>query len=193
MPVDTNMWRERIGFFNLSKKYQHSDPFKPSIFFLYLCYTLLLILMLFHMIIFFELLLIHNILFYLSNNSLVSTDMVIFFFLFLKPSLLLLSGDIEKNPGPKSNTNLKVCHWNLNSLQSHNFAKVSSLKTYNALYKYDIICLSETFLDSSISSNDPSLLLDGYTLIRADHPMNVKKGGVCIYFKDFTTKCSKYH
>ena len=184
MPVDTNMWRERIGFFNLSKKYQHSDPFKPSIFFLYLCYTLLLILMLFHMIIFFELLLIHNILFYLSNNSLVSTDMVIFFFLFLKPSLLLLSGDIEKNPGPKSNTNLKVCHWNLNSLQSHNFAKVSSLKTYNALYKYDIICLSETFLDSSISSNDPSLLLDGYTLIRADHPMNVKKGGVCIYFKE---------
>ena len=114
----------------------------------------------------FQLLLIHNILFHLSNDSLVSTDMVdmIDFFLFLKPSLLLLSGDIEKNPGPKSNTNLKVCHWNLNSLQSHNFAKVSSLKTYNALYKYDIICLSETFLDSSISSNDPSLLLDNYIL-----------------------------
>ena len=97
--------------------------------------------------------------------------------------MLLLSGDIELNPGDKHHSNLKVCYWNLNSLQAHNFAKVSSLRAYNTLHKFDIICLSETYLDSSISSNDPELLLDGYELIRADHPMNLKRGGVCIYYK----------
>ena len=72
----------------------------------------------------------------------------------------------------------------LNSLPSHNFEKLSSLKAYNALHKFDIICLSETFLDSTISSRDTELLLDRYELIRADHPMDLKKGSVCVYFKN---------
>ena len=120
---------------------------------------------------------------YLFNHTIISVDLLILFFFLLKSLLLLLSGDVEKNPGPKSHSNLKVCHYNLNSLASHNFAKVSSLKAYNAVHRYDIICISETFLDTSISSNDPSLVLDGYTIIRADNPMDLKKGGVCIYFK----------
>ena len=43
--------------------------------------------------------------------------------------------------------------------------------------------MSETFLDSSIPSNHVSLELEGYKLVRADHP-NVKRGGVCIYYKE---------
>ena len=41
-----------------------------------------------------------------------------------------LSGKIELNPGPKSNSrkNFSVCHWNLNSISAHNFSKVSFLK-----------------------------------------------------------------
>ena len=27
------------------------------------------------------------------------------------------------------------------------------------------------------------LKLDGYSLIRADHPSNIKRGGVCLYYK----------
>ena len=72
--------------------------------------------------------------------------------------LLKCHGDIELNPGPrkiKTNT-LSVCHWNLNSLCAHNFSKLTQLKAYNSLYKHDFICLSETYLDSSI----PAILIE---------------------------------
>ena len=49
------------------------------------------------------------------------------------------------------------------------------------MYKHDFICLSETYLDSTIP--DSLLEIDGYNLVRADHPNNIKKGGVCIYYK----------
>ena len=44
------------------------------------------------------------------------------------------------------------------------------------------ICLSETYLDSTIP--DSLFEIDGYNLVRADHPNNIKKGGVCIYYKE---------
>ena len=50
------------------------------------------------------------------------------------------------------------------------------------MYKHDFICLSETYLDSS--TPDSLLEIDGYNLICADHPDNVKRGGVCIYYKE---------
>ena len=76
------------------------------------------------------------------------------------------------------------CHRNLNSLPAHNFAKMLLLKAYNAIYRYDFICLSETYFDSSIPSNHVSLDLEGYKLVRPDHPNNVERGGVCIYYKE---------
>ena len=48
-----------------------------------------------------------------------------------------------------------------------------------------MICLSETFLDYSISTNDERLNMKGYKLIRADYPSDSKKGGVSIYYKEF--------
>ena len=50
------------------------------------------------------------------------------------------------------------------------------------MYKHDFICLSETYLDSS--TPDSLLEIDGYNLILADHPDNIKSGGVCIYYKE---------
>ena len=47
-----------------------------------------------------------------------------------------------------------------------------------------IVCLSETFLNSSIDSNDTRILVDGYKLIRSDYPSNSKRGSVCIYYKE---------
>ena len=93
-------------------------------------------------------------------------------------------GDIELNPGPRKEkkNSLSVCHWNLNSLSAHNFSKLTQLKAYNAIYKHDFICLSETYLDSSIPDN--VLDIEGYRLVRADHPNNIKRGGVCIYYKE---------
>ena len=42
----------------------------------------------------------------------------------------------------------------------------------------------ETFLNSSIETNDDRISIDGYNLIRADHPSDSKGGGVCIYYKE---------
>ena len=93
-------------------------------------------------------------------------------------------GDIELNPGPKKlrNKSLSVCHWNLNSLTAHNYSKLTQLKAYTSMYKYDFICLSETYLDSS--TPDSLLEIEGYNLIRADHPDSIKRSGVCIYYKE---------
>ena len=101
-------------------------------------------------------------------------------------SLLLLHGDIESNPGPRNSKNYlpSFCHWNLTSLPAHNFAKLLLLKAYNAKYKYDFICLYETYLDSSIPSDHVCLDLEGYQLVRSDRPNNVKPGGVGIYYKE---------
>ena len=61
------------------------------------------------------------------------------------------------------------------------------LKTYIAIDKFDIICLSETYLDASTTSDDDNLAISGYNLIRSDHPSNNKRGDVCIYYKNFLT------
>ena len=104
---------------------------------------------------------------------------LVYIFIFLQ-----CHGDIEPNPGPKKlkTSNLSVCHWNLNSLPAHSFTKLTQLKAYNSIYKYDFICLSETYLDSSTPDN--LIEIEGYKLIRADHPDNIKRGGVCIYYKE---------
>ena len=55
--------------------------------------------------------------------------------------LLLLGGDTELNPGPKQSSinAFLICHWNLNSLSAHNYAKIYLLKAYIAIHRFDII------------------------------------------------------
>ena len=95
----------------------------------------------------------------------------------------MLCGDVEINPGPKtiSQQDFSICHWNLNSIIGPNFAKIFLLKACVAIHKFDIIYLSETYLDSSIPTNNDDLDIDGYNLLRSDQPSNTKRGGVCIY------------
>ena len=78
--------------------------------------------------------------------------------------------------------NLSVCHWNVHSIPSHNFQKIAVHESFVAMHKFDIICLSETFLNNTYENKD--LNLNGYNLLRADHPSNSKKGGICIYYKE---------
>ena len=79
---------------------------------------------------------------------------------------------------------MSCCHWNVDSLAAHKFLKKSSIEAYNSIHNYDFICISETYLDSSISSDDKDIAIEGYNIICADHPSNLKKGGVCIYYKE---------
>ena len=94
------------------------------------------------------------------------------------------SGDIEENPGPKPNSceYLSICHWNLNSISAHNSTKFFFLRAYISINKIGIICLSETYLDSSISSDNDNLELLVYNLVRADNPTNIRRGRVYIYY-----------
>ena len=58
-------------------------------------------------------------------------------------------------------------------------------KAYIAIHKLDIICISETYLDSHTSPNDNNFKVFGYNLIGSDHPLNNKRGSMCIYYKHF--------
>ena len=63
-------------------------------------------------------------------------------------------------------------------------------KAYIVIHKFDIICISEIYLDSSTPFDDNNLEISGYTflgkfLVHSDHPSNNKRGGVCIFYKSF--------
>ena len=63
--------------------------------------------------------------------------------------LITLSSDIENNAGPKPSScdEFSICNWNLNTITVHKFIKISVLRAYVSIHNFNILCLSETFLD----------------------------------------------
>ena len=52
-----------------------------------------------------------------------------------------------------------------------------------SIHKFDIICLSEIYLDSSTSPDDDNLEIAGhYDIVRADYPTNTTRGGASVYY-----------
>ena len=92
---------------------------------------------------------------------------------------ILLSGDVETNPGPEI---LDFCCWNLNCISAYGFLRVSLIEAYNSVHNHDFIGIVETHLDSTVE--EERLSLDGYSFTKANHPQNVKRGGVGLYIKD---------
>ena len=86
------------------------------------------------------------------------TKVIVFLFLCIT-NLLSQCGDIETNPGPRFSS-LTFYHCNLNGLTAHDIIKISLLQAYITQHSYDIICLSEIFLNSSIHSDDNRIKLD---------------------------------
>ena len=82
---------------------------------------------------------------------------------------------------PRLLEQFSFCHWNLNSIASHDFIK---MQAYNAIHRFDVICLLETYLDNYYHTGNDQLAFPGYNLIRirADNPNNTERGGVCIYY-----------
>ena len=81
--------------------------------------------------------------------------------------ILFICSDIESNSGPRKCNfcyNFSVCHWNLNSMTAQNFEKINLFEGYNTINKFDVICLSESYLDSSIASDNDDLNIKGYNL-----------------------------
>ena len=112
--------------------------------------------------------------------------MLSFFYLITFLSfLLILSNDVELNPGPKndnSKRNFSIAHWNLNSIAAQNFVKLREFEACNTL-AIQAASMSETWLDCTTSTDSNDLSLKGYNLHRVDDPDNVK-GGACVYYKE---------
>ena len=123
----------------------------------------------------------------LKCSNLTALTILLFFYSTIIFLLLVQHGDIEINPGPKKKQPkyFSCCHWNVNSLLAHD--KISLLTAYNTIHQFDVICVAETFVDSLVSLDDRNLSIQGYSLIRADHPDDVKRGGICLYFKENLT------
>ena len=96
--------------------------------------------------------------------------------------------DINQNLGPTAldsefdnlfhpfrRSGLNFIHLNTRSLKP----KISELKLLANNTKAAAICISETWLDSSIS--DAEIMLDGYSVLRNDR--NRQGGGVCLYIR----------
>ena len=67
----------------------------------------------------------------------------------LTTQVLLKSGDIQTNPGPKKSSAIRFCHWNLNGLTAYDFVKVPLIE---AQFQH---CMSaETFLGPTLPDHD---------------------------------------
>ena len=96
-----------------------------------------------------------------------------------------LAGDIHPNPGPVKNVkNLSFCHWNLNGINAKEGIKIPLIEAYNSVMHFDLLTLSETFLDTSFK--EETLFIQGFSkeIWRSDHLRDTKQGGVCLYFKE---------
>ena len=78
----------------------------------------------------------------------------------------------------------------MNRLTAHSFEEVNLLEAYNAVNTFDIIRLSESFLDFSFLTENNNLKINGYKMVRADHSNNVKRVGVCAYVREFLPVCN---
>ena len=75
-----------------------------------------------------------------------------------------------------------MCHWNVNSVSFHNFSKLHFLAAYKCAHKFEITCLSESFINNETPLNDDNLE-NTETIFTADHSSNRKNNSMCLYYK----------
>lgn len=76
---------------------------------------------------------------------------------------------------------INLCHLNAQSLCARQLGKLDEFKSCFVNSKLDIICVTETWLQDSIS--DSTVGVEGYTILRNDRNYS-RGGGVCIYYKN---------
>ena len=94
-----------------------------------------------------------------------------------------MSNDINLNPGPNyQNNSFNFMSWNLNSLAKNNFQRVRLIEAHNSIFNYDLISICETSLNDSVEL--PENLLNDYTFVPANNPVNTRNGGVGLFYKN---------
>ena len=61
--------------------------------------------------------------------------------------------------------------------------KIHLVETYDALYKFDIVVISESMLDQAVKYE--AIYIEGLSkeIYCSDHPSNTKTGAMCLYFR----------
>ena len=91
--------------------------------------------------------------------------------------------DIHVNPGPQfHNSFFNFLNWNLNSLAKDNFQRFQLIEAHNSIFDYDLISICETSLSDVVEL--PETLLDEYTFVPANNPVNTRHGGVGLFYKN---------
>ena len=96
--------------------------------------------------------------------------------------LILLAGDVETNPGPARDSgsgDVSVYYQNVRSLKN----KLSVLRSEAPLLrKFDVVSLTETWLNPDVATSELELGLAGYTVFRRDRCGRIG-GGVAVAVK----------
>ena len=58
------------------------------------------------------------------------------------------------------------------------------IEAYNSIHGFDILAISETMLNTSISNEETHIEGFSRDVLRSDHPSNTKVGGICVYFRE---------
>ena len=79
-------------------------------------------------------------------------------------TIFKIRGDIEETIDPKytSNQSFFICNWNLNIITARNYLKISLLRAYISLHNFNLVCITETYLDSTTVRDDKNLEIAGY-------------------------------
>ena len=95
---------------------------------------------------------------------------------------LHICGDVHQNPGPTTEQ-LKLMHWNLNSLKAHNFERLHNLIAYNSFHNnLHVLAITESALTKQISDKD--IEIEGYISLRSDLVGEDTHGGVLVYLRN---------
>ena len=76
--------------------------------------------------------------------------------------------------------------WNVNSLAKDNFQRVGLIEAHNSIFNYDQISICETSLNESFNDSVelPDTLLNDYTFVPANNPVNSRNGEVGLFYKN---------
>ena len=131
MPIGNQIMRSRVGTYNFSKKALKPKVFssEENNFYTVHCLSKImayLVLMLYYFLsvclvifIFNQILLFYAVTTYNEKSNAVHFINDYFRNLSFVALLLLRSGDVETNPGPKKLSVIKFCYWNLNSIADY--------------------------------------------------------------------------
>ena len=105
-----------------------------------------------------------------------------FFFPILFQILLIISGSVEKNPGPDFGENkLSFALWNLDIIPVRDYARIPAIESFQAVYNLDIFGVCESSLTKDVPNEN--IFINGFSPepYRSDKQVNAHNGGVCMY------------